>query len=76
MCIGPLFFDLWSDRRRPNYWMGMLAAFLFHGAFLYVARSLFPFKTVLAIIPMAVIEVSLLFVIVLKVLGNQDGAKS
>jgi len=70
MCLGPLLIGMWSYWRRADYWIGILVATAAHAAFLYLARSLFPFKSVLAIIPMALLEVAVLFVIVLKTLRD------
>jgi hypothetical protein len=41
-----------------------------HSALLYFARALFPFKTVLAIVPLGIIEGTVLAILMLKILGN------
>jgi predicted benzoate:H+ symporter BenE len=48
---------------------GMAFAFLFHGLVLYFIRFYFPFGTILAIIPAAVVEDIVLAIFMLKVLG-------
>lgn len=74
LSLGAVVIGLWSDRNRPRYLLGMCTALLFHGAFLYLARSIFPFKTVLMVVPVAIIEAAVLFAIMLKILGKDEDA--
>jgi len=75
LSLGAVVIGLWSDRNRPRYLLGMCAVLLLHGAFLYLARSIFPFKTVLVIVPLAIVEAAVMFAIILKILGeNQSEA--
>jgi hypothetical protein len=66
---GLLLLGLWSDRHRPRFWMGMSSAFVFHGAFLFLIRSYFPFSTIILVLPIAIGEDIALAIFMLKVLG-------
>jgi hypothetical protein len=72
--LGTVFFGLWSDHHRSRFLPGILAVFLFHGVFLYLIRSLFPFSAILVVIPIAFFEVIILLAIILKILetGGAD----
>jgi hypothetical protein len=72
MVFGPLFLGLWSERNRRTFWIGMSSAVVVHGLFLYAIRSTFPFSTVLVVIPVALVEAALIFVIIDKVPGGGD----
>lgn len=70
--IVPLFLGFWSERRRGIFWVSMSSAILAHGLFLYGFRSVFPFKTVLVVIPTALIEALALIVAMDKILGERS----
>jgi hypothetical protein len=72
LVVGLLLLSLWSDRRRPRYLRGMLLALLLHGVTLLLIRPLFPFKTVLAIVPTAFFECVVLVVVMLRIVGDQQ----
>jgi hypothetical protein len=54
--LGLLFISFWSHRGRRKFWKGIALVALLHVVFLILMRSLFPFKTILIVLPMAIIE--------------------
>jgi hypothetical protein len=68
--FGPLAFGLWSSRHRPKFWIGALLLFAAHAVALFFIRSTFPFRSVLAIIPLALVECCALYLIMLKLVGD------
>jgi cytochrome bd-type quinol oxidase subunit 2 len=56
MVLGLLFLSFWSDRGRREFWKGIAFVVLLHAVFLLLIRSLFPFKTILIVLPMAITE--------------------
>jgi hypothetical protein len=70
--FGPLFLGLWSERHRQVFWTSMSSAIILHGFLLYMVRSVFPFSTVLVVVPMALIEALALFVVMDKILGERS----
>ena len=72
MILGLLLLGLWSDRHRPRYWAAMLLVCLLHGVMLFFARPLFPFRTVLTVVPLALVEGVILFVLMMRLLGDEQ----
>jgi hypothetical protein len=70
--LGLLVLGLWPDRDRPRYWAGMLLVFLLHGITLLLARPLFPFTTVLTVVPLALAEGAFLFALMIGLLGGNS----
>jgi hypothetical protein len=70
--FGPLFFGLSSSLKRPRFWYWMFAMLGLHIVILYMIRQEFPFRSVLAIIPIAVVECCGIFVLMSKLLGSAD----
>lgn len=66
----PLFLGMWSERHRRTFWISMLLAAIAHGLLLYAIRSTFPFRTVLIIIPFALLEAVVIFAVMDKVLRD------
>ncbi len=66
--FGPLALGLWSDRRRNGFWTGVLLLLVLHGFGLYFARTMFPFRTILAVIPMALVEATAMLILMLRYL--------
>jgi hypothetical protein len=56
LILGLLVSGLWRDRHHPRFWIGILLTVIFHFIFLFLIRSMFPFRTVLAIVPVLVME--------------------
>ena len=54
--LGLLLIGFWSDRRRQRFWQAIGLVVLLHAALLISMRSLFPFKTILVLIPIAIME--------------------
>jgi hypothetical protein len=71
MVFGPLFLSLWSERNRRAFWVGMSSAIVAHGLFLYMIRLTFPFRTILIVIPIVLVEASVMFVAMDKILGDR-----
>jgi hypothetical protein len=72
LVLGLLVLGLWPDRHRPGYRTGLLLVFLLHGLTLLLARPLFPFRTVLTAVPLALTEGVILFVLMMRFLGDEE----
>ncbi len=72
MVFGSLFLHFWSERNRRAFWICISAALVVHGLFLYVIRSIFPFRSVLIVVPIALVEASVIFVAIDKILGDRS----
>jgi hypothetical protein len=70
--FGPLTLGLWSSRDRPRFWTGALLVCGVHGLVLYLIRSIFPFKSVLIIVPISLVEAAAMYMFMLKVIGDAD----
>jgi hypothetical protein len=67
--LGLLLIGFWSERSRQKFWKGICLVVLLHLALLVSIRSLFPFKTILLVIPMAIMEGIIAATLFLKVVG-------
>ena len=67
--LGLLLIGFWSDRRHQGFWRGLGLVALLHSAILISMRSLFPFKTILIVIPLAIIEGVIAATLFLKTVG-------
>jgi hypothetical protein len=70
MIVGLLLVGVWSDRRRPRFAIAICSMLAVHGIVLFTMRGLFPFRTILVVLPLALIEGTILFILLLKVLGD------
>lgn len=73
--LVPLFLGLWPGRHRDRFWPGIAAAVALHFVFLYSIRAMFPFSTILTMIPIALIEFTILVVLMLKLLGDSTESR-
>lgn len=71
MSLGVAVMGVWSDRRRPRYLTAICTAILIHTVILFLLRTVFPFKTVLTVVPIALLEAVILYAIMLKILGEE-----
>lgn len=69
LVLGLLVIGFWSDRSRQQFWRGIGLVVLLHLALLISIRSLFPFKTILAVIPIAIAEGVIAGTLFLKIIG-------
>jgi hypothetical protein len=67
--LGLLLIGFWSDRLRQRFWRGIFVVMLLHSAILISMRSLFPFKTILIVIPIAVMEGVIAATLFLRTVG-------
>jgi cytochrome bd-type quinol oxidase subunit 2 len=74
--IGLLLVGLWPHRHQSRFWPGMCLVLLLHGLILFLMRSIFPFKTILVVIPFLVIEGVVAFILMLKLLGDGKQPRS
>ena len=70
MVLVPLLLGLWRDRGRRGFLAGISLVLVLHVFLLYLLRSAFPFRTILVIIPMVLIEGVVMFILMLKILRN------
>jgi threonine/homoserine efflux transporter RhtA len=70
--FGPLALALWSSRRQRNFWIGASLLIAAHAVVLYIIRSIFPFRSVLIVIPIALVEACALYLIMLKMIGTGE----
>ncbi len=69
MVLAPLSIYFWSDRHHEGFWTGLVLVALSHCTLLWALRSAFPFSTILFVIPIALTEISIMGVLMLKLLG-------
>lgn len=62
----------WADRHHPKYVAAMSSAFFAHLVILLFIRSLFPFKTILEIVPVLIVEAMILTLTIIKVRGERE----
>lgn len=62
----------WPERDRPVYWIMLSSATLVHFLFLYIIRTIFPFRSVWTLAPIALIETTGILALMLKVLGGRS----
>lgn len=67
--LGLLLISFWSDRSQREFWKGIGLVVLLHVGFLILIRSLFPFKTILIVLPMALTEGVVAATLFLRVIG-------
>ncbi len=70
MILVPLALGLWADRHRRGFWIGVLLILVLHGFWLYFARTMFPFRTILLAISMALVEFTAMSIFMLKLLDG------
>jgi hypothetical protein len=69
MVLGLLFIGLWSERGRAKFRTGLCLLVLLHLLVLASMRSLFPFKTILVVIPVAIVEAIIGATLFLRLVG-------
>lgn len=74
--IIALLSSFWPDRHHPKYIVAMSLALIIHFVMLYGIRSLFPFGTILAILPIAFVEFIVLAAVIIKIRGERDAERS
>lgn len=62
----PLLLGLWKHRHQPRFWSGILLLFASHALFLFLIRSICPFRSILTIIPLILMEATIAFILMLK----------
>jgi hypothetical protein len=72
MVFGAPVMHFWSERNRRAYWVILSSAMIAHALFLYVIRSVFPFRSVWLIVPIALIEAVGIFVVMDKTLSDDS----
>jgi len=72
MILLPLSFFFWTDRHRPRFWMGTALILLLHAMLLLGIHSMFPFRTILVVLPILLIEGILLAILMIKLLGDEN----
>lgn len=76
MVLGPLIFAFWSDWSRNRFWICIFLAPALHVVALFLIRPVFPFRSVLVVVPIALAEATVLATVVVKVLGEDDARES
>lgn len=71
LVLGLPMIGLRSDRRRPKFTLAVCSMIVAHLFALILFRSIFPFRTVLEIAPLILIEGALLFALALKILDGR-----
>jgi hypothetical protein len=74
MTVGLVLVGFWSDRKRPRFPIAICLMLAAHGAVLFAIRGIFPFRTILAIGPLAIMEGIALAILLLNILeyGNSS----
>jgi hypothetical protein len=72
MVLAPLSLGTWLERNRDRFWRAAMIAIILHGTVLYSIRNLFPFRSILTIVPIALLEASGLFMLMLWVVGKNN----
>jgi hypothetical protein len=68
----PLTLGTWRDRHHTRFWTWVSSTIILHCAVLYLIRPIFPVGTIFAIIPLALIEIVAVFMLMLKLTGQDD----
>jgi hypothetical protein len=76
LIFGLMVIGFWSDRKSFRYATGMSIVVLLHGSLVYFSRSLFPFRTFFAIVPLAMAEVVVLYIFMTKILDRTPKSPS
>jgi hypothetical protein len=69
MLFAPLLSYFWKDRHGGNFWTGIGLVIFLHCASLLLIHSYFLFRSILVIVPIALIEGTVLAITMLKTLG-------
>ncbi len=70
--ILPLFFGFWANVKRRRFWAAIAAVMGIHAFVLYTIRFSFPFRTILTIVPMVLVEAFAMFFLMAKLLGDGE----
>jgi hypothetical protein len=68
LIVGLMLVGIWSDRRHPRFAIAICSMLAVHGLVLFAMRGLFPFSTILTVIPLFMMEGMMLFAVMLKIL--------
>ena len=66
LVLGVVSVFLWTQRKEHKVWPLMCLAVVIHAIALVMLQQYFPFQTVLVIVPLAFIEVVILFAIAIR----------
>lgn len=69
MVLVPSIWGMWSHRSDSKFLIGVSSAILLHIVVLVAMQRVFPFKTILLIIPIALLETSILLTVMLIIFG-------
>jgi len=72
----PLITGFWPDFSRGRFWICILLTPALHALVLFLVRPIFPVRTVLVLIPIALFEFVVLAALMLKVLGEGETDKA
>jgi hypothetical protein len=76
LTVGLVLVGFWADRRRPRFLIAVCSVLAAHCALLFAIRGIFPFRTILTVYSLAIIEGTALAVLLLKILeygSSSDG---
>ena len=68
LTVGLVLVGFWSDRRRPRFPVAVCSVLAVHCAVLFAVKGIFPFRTILTIYPLMIIEGTALAALLLKIL--------
>jgi hypothetical protein len=72
MTMGLVLVGFWSDRRRPRFTVAICSMLGAHCLVLYAIRGMFPFRTILTVCPLAIIEGIALAALLLKIVEYSE----
>jgi hypothetical protein len=64
-------FSFWPERKTPGFWKGIGCSAVLHCAVLSVIHRLFPFSTVLTVLPIAFVEFVLVAIVMIEFVGEE-----
>jgi hypothetical protein len=72
IALLPLLFFFWPDKHRKHYWLGMGLIALLHSIILFLIHPYFPFRTILLVLPILLMEGIGLAIMMIKILGDEE----
>ena len=69
-------FGFRSDRSRGRFFLSVLSILVLHCVALLLIRTVFPFRSILTIIPIALGECIVLAALMLKILGDDEAVRT
>ena len=73
--IFPVLLGSWTHRHQPRFWSGIALLLGAHALFLLLIRSIFPFRSIWAVVPLILLEAIGAFVFLLRWFGDRDNAE-